>query len=170
VIEMTPAPLTPLPVGSTVKLVVSQGPLRVPMVANLSLAEARQKLLAAKLSIGQITTVTDSTQPADTVLSSEPPPGTAVPQGTLVSLTVSSGPTAGGTPFSKEVVVPGDVGQWHDIRIELVDTVTGVPTSRLLFNEKRQAGTKVAVSGSFFGRAYLRVLVDGSEKQRIPLP
>ena len=170
VIQMSPAPLTPLPVGSTVKLVVSQGPLRVPAVLNMSLAEARQKLLAAKLNIGQITTVTDSAQPADTVLSSEPPPGTAVPQGTLVSLTVSAGPAAGGTSFSKEVVVPGDVGQWHDIRIELVDTVTGVPTTRLLFNEKRQAGTKVSVSGSFFGRAYLRVLVDGSEKQRIPLP
>jgi eukaryotic-like serine/threonine-protein kinase len=170
VVGMSPAPLTPLPVGSTVKLVVSQGPLRVPQVLNMPLAEARQKLLAAKLAVGPTVYAPDATQPADTVLSSDPPPGTPVTAATPVSLTVSQGAPATGTAFTREIIVPGDMGQWRDVGIELVDTVAGVPNTRVLFSEKRQAGTRVPVSGSFFGQAFLRVAIDGTEQQRIALP
>ncbi len=78
--------------GSTVVLVVSTGENRaaVPDVRGLPLEEALAKLSAAGLR-GASTYVTDPA-PAGVVLSQDPLPGKIVARGSLVTLTVSSGP------------------------------------------------------------------------------
>jgi serine/threonine-protein kinase len=170
VIEMTPPAGTPAAPGTKVKLVVSQGPLKVPQINGTTLAQATAKLTAAGLTVGEKNYVADPTKPRDTVLSSTPPQGTPVAPNSVVSLTLSAGPTTGGTAFSKEIIVPGVAGTWHDVRVDLVDVVTGVPTTTTVHSAKHQVGEKITVSGSFYGQASLKVYVDGQQTQSIPLP
>jgi len=78
--------------GQTVVLAVSTGENRatVPDVRGLSLEQALAKLSAAGLR-GTSTYVTDPA-PAGVVLTQDPTPGKIVARGSLVTLTVSSGP------------------------------------------------------------------------------
>jgi eukaryotic-like serine/threonine-protein kinase len=170
VIEMTPPAGTPAAPGTIVKLVVSQGPLKVPEISGLTLAQAQAKLLAAGLAVGTKDYVANPTKPRDTVLSSTPVQGTAVAPNSVVNLTLSAGQSTAGTPFEKEITVPGVAGTVHDVRIDLVDMVTGVPTTTILKMGKFQVGEKLTVSGSFMGQASLKVYVDGQQTNSIPLP
>ncbi|HYG58007.1 MAG TPA: Stk1 family PASTA domain-containing Ser/Thr kinase [Symbiobacteriaceae bacterium] len=170
VIDTTPGPETIQTVGTTIKLTVSSGPLVVPEIYNLSLADAQKKITAVGLRVGKVDYLADPTRPKDTVLSSDPPQGQPVLPGTVVNLTLAQGALTGGTPFSKDLVVPGEEGRWYDFKVELYDVVTGIPNTSLLVSGQRKAGEKVNVKGQFFGQARLRVLVDNVEKQNIPLP
>jgi beta-lactam-binding protein with PASTA domain/predicted Ser/Thr protein kinase len=169
VVDMTPSPLTPLPVGSTVKLTVSKGPLRVPRVVGLKLDEARRQLQQAGLSLGKVDAVPDA-RPQDTVLATNPAPDTAVEPGRTVDVTVSQGTPVEGTQFEKTITVPGKQGTSVAMQVVLVDVVSGVPNEVSLFQERRQAGEKVTVKGTFRGQAHLRILVDNQVLATIPLP
>lgn len=172
VIDQLPAPLTPVEVGNTVSLVVSSGPLRVPAVAGKSLDEARRLISVAGLTPGAVQLTPDPAQPKDTVLASDPAGETPVVPGQTVNLTVSSGPAAPeGKPFEKVLTIPGDDRKQHDVRVTLVDTIDGKPAEQPpLVNDKKRGGDQVPVRGTFFGPAYLRVVVDGIEVQKINLP
>lgn len=170
VIEMNPAPLTPLRVGSTVNLVVSLGPLKVPQIYGKPVDEARKAIIEAGLTVGNVEMVADETRPKDTVLASDPPQGYPVSPGQRVNLTVAQGPIGPGTAFTKEVTVPGEAAHEVDFRVMLTDLVGGVPKETSLLREKLRGGSKVTVSGTFYGQAYLRIMVDGRETQRIELP
>lgn len=81
--------------GSTVDLVVSQGPERyaVPNLASLTVAEATTALEDQNLSLGEVTQEFSSEVPLDAVLGSTPTPqDDPVPPGTAVDLVVSAGP------------------------------------------------------------------------------
>ncbi len=81
--------------GSTVDLVVSQGPERyaVPNLASLTVAEATTALEEQTLALGEVTQEFSATVPVDAVLSSSPTPqDDPVPPGTAVDLVVSAGP------------------------------------------------------------------------------
>jgi serine/threonine-protein kinase len=170
VVSMAPAALTPVPAGSTVKLTVSSGPLRVPTLVNLSLTDAKKALQNAGLVVGKIDYVVDASGRKDVVLSSDPASGTAVQPNYPVNLTVAQAPPTGGTPFEKTIQVPGPSTQFFTVRIDLVDVVGGVPNTITVFNEKRQGGAQLTVKGTFQGTAQLRVLVDNKEYNTIPLP
>ena len=171
VIEMTPQPLTQIPVGSAVNLVVSQGPLRVPPIYGLLLPEARQRLTAAGFIVGRVDSLPDPTKPKDTVLSSDPQQGTVVSQGAIVNLVISQGAGTGQT-FQKEITVTGEPGKIYEVKITLVDAIPGQPqpTETPISTQRRTTGEKFTVRGTFLGAAYLRVTVDGREQPRIPLP
>lgn len=170
VIEMNPAPLTPLRVGSRINLTVSLGPLRVPKIYGKLLDDARRGLTAVGLVVGRIDSIPDAAQPKDTVLASDPSPDTPVVIGQRVNLVVAQGPVGEGTTFEKEVTVPGEASQRVDFRVTLVDLVAGVPNQELLFRDAQSGQQIVKVSGTFFGEAYLQIFVDGRETQRVPLP
>lgn len=170
VIDMSPPALTTAKVGTMIHLTVSSGPLKVPQVINLSLADARKALQSAGLVLGTTDYAPDPTKPRDTVLSSTPAPGTAVAANSVVNLTLAQGPVTAGTPFEKVLTVPGDATRWYDFRVELIDVVNGVPATSVVFNEKRQGGTKLTVKGLFFGQARLRVLADNVEQTVVTLP
>jgi serine/threonine-protein kinase len=102
VLEQDPEADTEVEVGSTVTLTVSTGPgeVSVPDLSGATEAQARARLVDAGLTLGDVTQVDDSTEPAGTVVGQNPSAGTTVPPDTAVSLQVSSG----------RVTVPNVVG------------------------------------------------------------
>ncbi len=82
-------------VKSIVKLFVSNGisekTVNVPNVINKSLTDATNELVANSLKVSENIVRENSSKPKDTVLSTNPLPGVAVPEGSSITLTVSSG-------------------------------------------------------------------------------
>jgi serine/threonine protein kinase/beta-lactam-binding protein with PASTA domain len=98
----TPNAGTQDPKGSIITLTISTGPAtpasrQVPGVVSLSVAAARQQLHAAGF---HVTTVkqTSLTVPKNTVISTSPTGGATGPHGSLVVVTVSTGPPAVAVP------------------------------------------------------------------------
>lgn len=82
----------PVAAGTSVDLVVSQGPrpsVPVPSLVSLSLEEAEQLVQQAGLVLGQVTVVADPTFLPNTVIAQQPEAGQLVPPGTVVSVTVT---------------------------------------------------------------------------------
>ena len=104
VIAQNPGPGSTVPVGSTVDLTISLGPVMVtvPSVVGDTRSVATAKVLAATLGY-ELTYAPHPSVPVHAIISQNPAAGTSVPQGSMVSLIASSGPTA--------AVVPNVVGQ-----------------------------------------------------------
>jgi beta-lactam-binding protein with PASTA domain len=103
VISQSPAPNTPVLIGSSVDLVVSLGrPVTVPDVLNRTEAEANSVITSAGLTVGTITHEYSETVTAGLVISQNPVGGTTVPADSSVDLVISLG---------QSVVVPNVVGQ-----------------------------------------------------------
>jgi serine/threonine-protein kinase len=84
--------------GSKVTIRVSKGPqpVAVPNVVGHTFATANSELQAAGFAVARHNIASD--QPADTVVSTEPPPGTYQPPGTTITVNVSKGPTTSTVP------------------------------------------------------------------------
>src|SRR5690606_2650475 len=65
---------------------------RVPFIEGVTLAEAKDHIIAGGLMVGTVTEVYDETFPTGTVLDANPEPGTPVEPGSPVGLLVSKGP------------------------------------------------------------------------------
>src|SRR6059058_2149881 len=98
VIAQAPAPGQKVVRGSKVRINVSKGPAQivVPPVVGLPYAEAQSTLEAKGFQVKR--TNTDSTEPAETVLSEAPGANSMAPEGSTVTLTVSKGPTKKAVP------------------------------------------------------------------------
>ena len=92
VIRQDPDPGTKLDKGGSVTIVVNSGqpPIAVPDLVGLKEGDADSKLRAAGL-VGDFTSKSDRA-PAGQVLAQDPKSGTTLPKGSVVKLTVSSGP------------------------------------------------------------------------------
>jgi serine/threonine protein kinase len=92
VITENPPQGTPLPRNTNVTIYVSSGPqaVQVPDLTNQSLADAKSELARDKLTLGT-TTLKDSPQSANTVLSQTPVAGATVNSGSAVNIVVASG-------------------------------------------------------------------------------
>lgn len=112
VLEQTPAPGVILDEGGEVTLWVSQGPkLRgVPVLAGLSLADARTALLDVGLFVGSVNNANDEEISAGSVISAEYDSGTELEFGDKVDLVVSDG--------AVQRVVPNLVGVTPDAATE----------------------------------------------------
>jgi len=77
-----------------VTLFVSKGPQLFPLVGlgGLNLAQAKDALAGAEMTLGQVSEKYDEQAPAGTILSQAPAKDTPVRHGTAVSLVVSKGP------------------------------------------------------------------------------
>jgi serine/threonine-protein kinase len=97
-----PAAGKSVPKGSTVHVNVMSGPAMaaVPSVVGLSIQEATARLNQAGFHANP--SYTDSTAPANQVISQSPAPGTSEPKGSSVTVRVSNGPP--------QVTVPDVVG------------------------------------------------------------
>lgn len=103
--------------GSAVAIVVSNGPpppVIVPTLLNLTQAAATAAITSAGLSLGTITTAPSTVVSAGLVLLQDPAGASAVPAGTRVNLTLSSGPPP--------VEVPNIVGQTQDAALAAIAT------------------------------------------------
>jgi len=94
VISQDPIGSTPVTLGSTVDLVVSSGPclVTVPDVVGLAQGDAEAEITSAGLAVGAVITQCSDTVPAGSVISQSPAGGASVLPGTVVDLTVSTGP------------------------------------------------------------------------------
>ena len=94
VISQSPSPGTTVAPGGAVNLVISSGPMlvTVPNVVALTQASAEATITTASLVVGTVTTATNNTVPAGSVISQSPTGGSNVPAGSAVNLVVSSGP------------------------------------------------------------------------------
>ena len=93
VASQLPLATTKVTPGSSISIVISNGPgqTAVPVdLLGLTLADARNSLLSAGLSVTQIIPV-DSNQNPGTVLQVSPAPGTTLPAGSGVVLQIASG-------------------------------------------------------------------------------
>lgn len=106
VISQAPAAGTSVPARTAVALVVSLGPAQVtvPDVVGTLEAEARTAILAAKLTVGVVTSQFSGTVPSGRVISQAPPASSTVNEGSAVSVVVSLG-------TAPQVAVPNVVGQ-----------------------------------------------------------
>lgn len=91
-----PAEGTQVTEGATViKVYVSTGvtdeQIAVPPVIDKTLEDAKTQIVAAGLTVGEVTTKDDSGKAKDTVLETDPLPGVKVAKGTAVKMVVSSG-------------------------------------------------------------------------------
>lgn len=182
VIDQVPGPKTIQKAGAQIDLVVSKGRLKVPVVTGLKLDEAQRQIVAAGLLVGKVESRYEPTQPKDTVLESTPTAGAAVAQGATVNLVVATdlnpnqnpgtggGETPTGTQFAKAVVVPAEAGEGAEVQYIKVDQVGDTTNEELLLKANMKAGYAFTIRGQFFGNAYIRVLVNGTERQRITLP
>lgn len=80
-------------VGTTVRVLVSSGPVRaiVPDLHGLPLADATEELERLGLIVGLTSTVDDPVIPGGSVIESSPGPGEEIDNGSSVDLTISSG-------------------------------------------------------------------------------
>jgi beta-lactam-binding protein with PASTA domain len=144
-----------------VTLTVSAGPgkAEIPQVAGLSQDDATKRLRKADFAVAIETSPSDTVEEG-VVISSDPPPGTRAKRGSLVTLTVSSGPRA--------VKVPVLVGKQRSVAVQeirsdgLVPSVserTDAAPSGEVLEQSPSAGTRVD-SGST-----VSIVVSGGPKQ-----
>jgi eukaryotic-like serine/threonine-protein kinase len=105
VIRTLPPPNTPLPQGSTVKVFVSRGPQKVPDVVGMQQAKAEETLRNAGF-VPVPVSQPSATAPQGEVTQQVPGAGQPEPQGTQVTIVVSSGPTEPTSPPTSEPTSP----------------------------------------------------------------
>jgi serine/threonine-protein kinase len=98
VLAQDPKAGTKVKQGTVVRINVSKGPqpVSVPDVTGLPFDQASAQLTSAGFRVAR--TDTDSSEPANTVISENPVAGTSSTKGTTVTLTVSKGPTTSDVP------------------------------------------------------------------------
>ncbi len=92
VVSQIPSAGTESPVASSVKLIVSSGPVVVPNIVEKNQTAAKEALIKAGLVAEQVTSEPHDTLESGHVVSQIPPAGTESPVGGSVKLIVSSGP------------------------------------------------------------------------------
>jgi eukaryotic-like serine/threonine-protein kinase len=98
VVAQDPAPGEKVVKGSSIRINVSQGqkPVGVPSIVGKSFEQAAAVLSGTGFAVSRVDV--DSDQPAGTVVSQDPPPGSAQPPGTTVTVSVSKGPQTTAVP------------------------------------------------------------------------
>ena len=99
VITQAPSSGVEVKPGSTVTLTVSTGAKgsTVPDVTKMDVTNAQNALVAAGLVLGAQTEANDAS-PVGTVIAQDPAPGTSLPAGSSVNVTVSKGPATAAVP------------------------------------------------------------------------
>ena len=94
VINQNPAAGTSVPLGSTIEMTVSLGPVMVviPDVAGQSQTDAENAITSAGLTVGTVTTAISATVAAGNVIGQAPAAGISVPPGSAVDMVISLGP------------------------------------------------------------------------------
>jgi len=95
VISQDPGAGTEVCPPAPVDLVVSSGPVSVPNVVGMTLAEAEAAIVAAGLAVGVVTEAYSPTVPVGDVISQDPAGGSSVLPASAVNLVVSKGPEGG---------------------------------------------------------------------------
>lgn len=161
VVDQNPPANTQQPEGTEVRLIISKGPepqfTTAPSVVGLSLAEAQQKLLEAKLKQGTLTYQRSDNQFPGYIIAQDPREGSNVLQGSAINLVVSQGPG----PVQKQVGVtidPAPDDKDHEVRI----VVTDAKGTNEVLKKKQKMGQQIQATINYFGKGKLQVFRDGN--------
>lgn len=160
VVSQNPKPNIEVPKGTTVDIEVSKGPMPttaiVPNVVGMTRDQAKDELEKALL-VPKFLTLPGE-QPAGTVMSQSHVPGTEVPVGTEIIVTVSLGPGQPTNVVRRTIAVPKD--KTGPVRVKLV--VRDARGETTVFEQEKNPGETFDVSIEFVGaEATLRIFFDG---------
>ncbi len=149
VISQNPTAGTQAPPDTPIDLVVSAGPesLLLDSLINLTTLEATTKLSQAQL-VWEITEEFDDDIPSGTIIRTDPPPGTEVKVGDIITLIVSKGPEPVQVPDLTGQTVEGaqsvlaSIGLVLEVRQERVETQDPALVDRIV-QQNPAAGTTI---------------------------
>lgn len=156
--------------GDRVTVYLSKGPekaaVNLPDLRGMFLEQAKSTLVAQGLQVADVQQEESSDYLAGQVIRHTPPAGSKLSAGDSVQLVVSTGPG----PAPREAVVsvshiPND-GQLHEVRI-VVDDLRGTTNA---FVDTVAGGHKLEKTVKYWGKATVRVYVDGKQVAQQPLP
>lgn len=156
--------------GDKVVVYLSKGPERaavtLPDLRGMFLEQAKSKLAAAGLNVAEVRQEESSDYLSGQVVSHDPPAGSKLSAGDSVRLVVSLGPG----PAPQEAVItvnhiPND-GQLHEVRI-VVDDLRGTTNA---YVDTVSGGQKLEKAVKYWGKATIKVYVDGKQVAQQPLP
>lgn len=150
VLEQFPKAMDKAPKGSKINLVVNEGEKTVPNVVGQKLATAKQLLEKEGLVVGS-TSYTKNQADKDTVLSTDPVPGSHLSEGAKVNLTLSSGSSDSMDSVYVDFVVPGT--QEQHVQIYVTDS----------------RGRRLIYDGSQKGGVRLRQKISASDNAKVQL-
>lgn len=150
VLEQFPKAMDKAPKGSKINLVVNEGEKTVPNVVGQKLATAKQLLEKEGLEVGS-TSYTKNQADKDTVLSTDPVPGSHLSEGAKVNLTLSSGGSDSMDSVYVDFVVPGT--QEQHVQIYVTDS----------------RGRRLIYDGSQKGGVRLRQKISASDNAKVQL-
>lgn len=150
VLEQFPKAMDKAPKGSKINLVVNEGEKTVPNVVGQKLATAKQLLEKEGLVVGS-TSYTKNQADKDTVLSTNPVPGSHLSEGAKVNLTLSSGGSDSMDSVYVDFVVPGT--QEQHVQIYVTDS----------------RGRRLIYDGSQKGGVRLRQKISASDNAKVQL-
>lgn len=150
VLEQFPKAMDKAPKGSKINLVVNEGEKTVPNVVGQKLATAKQLLEKEGLVVGS-TSYTKNQSDKDTVLSTDPVPGSHLSEGAKVNLTLSSGGSDSMDSVYVDFVVPGT--QEQHVQIYVTDS----------------RGRRLIYDGSQKGGVRLRQKISASDNAKVQL-
>lgn len=150
VLEQFPKAMDKAPKGSKINLVVNEGEKTVPNVVGQKLATAKQLLEKEGLVVGS-TSYTKNQADKDTVLSTDPGPGSHLSEGAKVNLTLSSGSSDSMDSVYVDFVVPGT--QEQHVQIYVTDS----------------RGRRLIYDGSQKGGVRLRQKISASDNAKVQL-
>ena len=142
VVSSDPQEKTMVDVGTTVTLKISKGPatkkVKIPDdLVGKTRYDVESVLKERKLVVGNVITDDTSTQPADTVVSTNPAPGSEVSEGAAVDIVISSGKGSTKT-VSKDISLPSGVNMDLNLKVykngTLVDERTVNPAYSGTYN------------------------------------
>ncbi len=119
VVETTPAAGEQVPEGTTITVLFSDGPEKVPDVVGMTQNEAERTLKQAGFK-AFVTTSSDTEEPKGTVIEQNPDAGVEEPEGTSVTIVVSS--------FEEPTETPSTALPTESPTITPTDTPTETPT------------------------------------------
>lgn len=150
VLEQFPKAMDKAPKGSKINLVINEGEKTVPNVVGQKLATAKQLLEKEGLVVGS-TSYTKNQADKDTVLSTDPVPGSHLSEGAKVNLTLSSGGSDSMDSVYVDFVVPGT--QEQHVQIYVTDS----------------RGRRLIYDGSQKGGVRLRQKISASDNAKVQL-
>lgn len=153
VLEQFPKAMDKAPKGSKINLVVNEGEKTVPNVVGQKLATAKQLLEKEGLVVGS-TSYTKNQADKDTVLSTDPVPGSHLSEGAKVNLTLSSGGSDSMDSVYVDFVVPGT--QEQHVQIYVTDS----RGRRLIYDGSQKGGVRLRQKISVSDNAKVQLYCD----------
>ncbi len=153
VLEQSPKAMDKAPKGSKINLVVNEGEKTVPNVVGQKLATAKQLLEKEGLHVGS-TSYSKSQADKDTILSTDPTPGSHVSAGAKVNLTLASGDSDTQDSVYVDFVVPGT--QEQHVQIYVTDS----RGRRLIYDGSQKGGVRLRQKISAADNAKVQLYCD----------